>query len=53
MIAGVLDLTVGGETRRLRPGEVVVIPPEDSHSAKAVTACRVIDVFYPVREDYR
>jgi quercetin dioxygenase-like cupin family protein len=53
MIAGVLDLTVGEASRRLRPGEVVVIPPEVSHSARAVTACRVIDVFYPVREDYR
>lgn len=23
------------------------------HSGRALTDCRVIDVFYPVREDYR
>ena len=53
LITGELELTVQEETRRLRPGDVVVIPPEVSHRASAVTFCRVIDVFYPVREDYR
>jgi len=53
IIEGELDLTVGEETRRVGPGAVVVIPPNAHHSAKAITACYVIDAFYPIREDYR
>jgi quercetin dioxygenase-like cupin family protein len=53
VIEGVFDLTVEGETTRLRPGTVVLIPPNASHSGKSITACRIIDVFHPVREDYR
>ena len=53
VIEGVFDLTVEGETTRLRAGSVVVIPPNASHSGKSITACRIIDIFHPVREDYR
>ena len=53
VIEGVFDLTVDGETRRLEDGSVAVIPPNASHAGRAVTACRMIDVFHPVREDYR
>ena len=51
--AGELELTVDGEAKILRPGDVAVIPPNAPHSGKAMTDCRVTDVFYPVREDYR
>lgn len=53
VIAGELELTVNGETEILAPGQAVVLPPSVPHSAKAVTACYVIDVFHPVREDLR
>lgn len=53
MLEGTLELVVGGETLVLGPGEVVVIPGDVTHSAKGVTDCRVLDVFAPVREDYR
>jgi quercetin dioxygenase-like cupin family protein len=53
VIEGIFDLTVDGETTRLEAGSVVVIPPDAVHSGYAVTECRVIDVFHPVREDYR
>jgi quercetin dioxygenase-like cupin family protein len=53
VIEGVFDLTVDGETTRLRPGSVVLIPPNATHSGRSITACRIIDVFHPVREDYR
>ena len=53
IIEGEFDLTVDGETHRLRPGSVVVIPPDAVHAGRAVTHCRIIDVFHPVREDYR
>jgi quercetin dioxygenase-like cupin family protein len=35
------------------PGTVCAIPPDARHSGRALTACRIMDVFYPVREDYR
>ena len=53
IIEGTFELTVGGETKTMKPGSVAVIPPDIRHYAKSVTGCRVIDVFYPVREDYR
>jgi quercetin dioxygenase-like cupin family protein len=53
VLEGELELVVGGETCRLTPGLVYVIPPDVPHSGRAVTACRVLDVFAPVREDYR
>ncbi|MGC1120301.1 MAG: cupin domain-containing protein [Candidatus Methanofastidiosia archaeon] len=53
VIEGTMELTVGSEVHELKEGSVMVIPGGVPHSGKAVTECRVIDVFYPVREDYR
>jgi quercetin dioxygenase-like cupin family protein len=53
VIEGVFELTVEGETTQLEPGLVAVIPSGARHSGRAVTACRIIDAFSPVREDYR
>lgn len=53
VIDGELELRIGEETRLLRRGEVAVIPSEATHMAHALTPCFVLDVFYPVREDYR
>jgi quercetin dioxygenase-like cupin family protein len=53
MIAGEFELTVNGETRVLRPGSVAIVPSNAVHSGRAITMCRIIDAFYPVREDYR
>lgn len=53
VISGTFQLTIGGETHRLEPGQVAEIPPNVSHSGVAQTVCRLIDVFCPVREDYR
>ena len=50
---GEFELTVAGETQVMRPGMVAVIPADAKHSGRALTDCRAIDVFYPVREDYR
>ena len=52
VLEGTLELTVKDETYKLTPGSVVVIPSNVPHSGKAVTHCKVIDIFYPVREDY-
>jgi len=53
VIEGVFELTVEGETARLRAGSVAIVPPHASHSGSSVTDCRIIDAFHPVREDYR
>lgn len=53
MIEGEFELTIRGQTQRLGPGWVAVIPPHALHSGKAITHCRILDVFYPIREDYR
>lgn len=53
VIQGELEMTVGGETMVCRPGTVVNIPSNVPHSARALTDCYLIDVFQPVREDYK
>jgi quercetin dioxygenase-like cupin family protein len=53
VISGRFEFTVGAETRILEAGMCAVIPGHTPHSGRALTACRVLDVFAPVREDYR
>jgi quercetin dioxygenase-like cupin family protein len=53
VVEGEFELTVGAESKVVRPGVVAVIPSGVSHSGRALTDCRVIDAFHPVREDYR
>ncbi len=53
VIHGDFELTIDGEVRVLGPGDVGIIPSHAVHSGRAVTRCQVIDVFHPIREDYR
>jgi quercetin dioxygenase-like cupin family protein len=53
VLEGVLELTVNGEVFQLGPGDIFVIAPNVPHSGRALSACQVLDVFAPVREDYR
>jgi quercetin dioxygenase-like cupin family protein len=53
VIEGEFELTVENDTSRMGPNTVAVIEPHQHHTGRAVSACRIIDVFYPVREDYR
>jgi len=53
LLEGQFELTVDGETRVTDPGTVAAIPPHAVHTGRAITDCRIIDVFYPVRQDYR
>ena len=53
IIEGELRFTANGETNVLGPGSVAVVQSKAVHSGEAITRCRVIDVFYPIREDYR
>jgi quercetin dioxygenase-like cupin family protein len=53
MLEGRLALVVDGTEHVLQAGDVVAIPGDAPHAARALSACRVLDVFSPVREDYR
>lgn len=53
VLEGTIELVVDGESYVLGPGDVLHIPGGVPHSAVAHTACRVLDVFSPVREEYR
>ncbi|MGH9204351.1 MAG: cupin domain-containing protein [Vicinamibacterales bacterium] len=53
VLEGTLELTVDGQSHVLNAGSVFVIPPDARHSGRAAGACRVLDVFAPVREEYR
>ena len=50
---GEMELTVEGETFRLKPGQIMTIPSNAPHSGRAITDCEIMDVFCPVREDFK
>ena len=54
MISGRLEFTVGGLTRVLGPGDQWSIPGGVLHSVRALDGPAVaLDVFHPIRDDYR
>ncbi len=53
LLEGEFEMTLDGETRVLTPGDAAVIPSNAPHSGKALSDCRLIDVFQPARDDYR
>lgn len=54
VLEGEINMTIGDETRALRPGHAYTIPGNCPHAATAGPAgCLVLDVFSPPREDYR
>jgi quercetin dioxygenase-like cupin family protein len=53
MLEGTLELTIGDETRALKPGDAYTIPGNVPHHARTVDdGCLVLDIFSPPREDY-
>ena len=50
---GRFQFTLEGRTAEYQPGQLVVIPAHAVHSGKAITACKLMDVFSPTREDYK
>lgn len=53
IIEGQLDMTIDGQLHSLTPGSYYVIPSNSWHGAHAITDCKLIDVFSPVREEYK
>jgi quercetin dioxygenase-like cupin family protein len=52
LVAGVLRLTVGDETRDMSPGDSWSIPGGVPHGGVALVDAVAVEVFSPVREDY-
>ncbi|MFZ2283344.1 MAG: cupin domain-containing protein [Lutibacter sp.] len=53
VIEGKLELVIDGVTTVLELGMIANIPSNVIHSGKALTNCKVTDVFSPTREDYK
>ena len=53
ILEGELEMVIGGEKVVLTAGHIRVIPSDTPHSARALTDVKLIDIFSPVREEYR
>lgn len=54
MLAGEAEFIIGGESRKVGPGTIGRIPGGVKHKVIAGDKpVRALDVFYPIREDYR
>lgn len=53
VLEGDFEFKVAGVTKTYGPGELVIIPPNIPHSGKALTPCKLMDIFSPVREAYK
>ena len=53
MLEGTFRMIMDGKEYLLEAGDVLHIPSNIPHEGTAVTDCRILDVFTPVREAYR
>ena len=54
MMQGEFEMTIGGETRVLRPGDAYVIPGGIEHGVRGSDGWALaLDIFSPPREDYK
>ena len=53
VLEGKFEFTLDGNTNTYEPGDLVIIPPNVPHSGRALTPCKLMDVFSPTREEYR
>jgi quercetin dioxygenase-like cupin family protein len=53
VIEGEFEFTIDGKTQVIAPGKVVIIPSHAIHSGIAISDCKIMDIFSPVREDYK
>ena len=53
VIEGEFELTVEGKPNLMKANNTYNIPSNATHSGRAITDCKIIDAFYPVREDFK
>ena len=52
VVEGEFEMTIETETFVLKPGMVVTIQSNATHSGVALTNCKIIDIFSPSRPEY-
>ncbi|MBP6757329.1 MAG: cupin domain-containing protein [Bacteroidia bacterium] len=53
VLEGQFELTIGENTAIFENGDLAVIPSNIIHGGRALTDCKIFDIFSPVREDYK
>jgi len=53
VLEGKFEMTIGDKTNVFENGDLTVIPSNVIHGGIALTDCKILDVFSPVREDYK
>jgi len=53
VVSGKFEFTLNGKTKVFTEGDIVLIPSNHLHGGKALTPCKLMDVFSPVREEYK
>ena len=53
VLSGEFELTVDEKSFVMKANHCYSIPSGVSHSGKAITDCKIVDTFYPVRDDYK
>ena len=54
VLAGEFVMTIGDETKKMKPGDSYVIPGNVIHSVRVFDKpAKVMDIFSPVREEYK
>jgi quercetin dioxygenase-like cupin family protein len=54
VLEGELEFEVGGQSRKLKPGEIVTIPGDVEHIVRVgPRPAKVLDIFTPIREDLK
>ncbi len=53
VLEGQFELNVDGKVMEVTPRTPVILPSNVPHGGIALTKCRLLDIFHPVREDFR
>jgi len=54
VLEGEMEFTIADEVRQVKPGDLYIIPGGVEHSVRVgPQAVRVLDIFSPVREEYK
>lgn len=52
VVSGIFELTIGKETRIIKPGDGFFAPPDIEHCVVCIEEGILVDAFSPVREDF-